>query len=158
MFIKIDISKLERRYRELIAKAGNPRTLMSQVALTILNDMEQHFDQEVDASGKKWEKLQPIGYRLRGIPVGDPVKLLQDTGRLRQLHFQLLDNKKARIGTSVNYGRLHNFGGLSHYDKIVNGQRLTGDLRAFPRQWAYLSERGKLKVSLTMKNYFSNVS
>ena len=116
MQIKVNINQeLTKNLEALEKKLNNPKELYSQIGIYLLEVVEESFQNEASADGKKWEELKP-SYLLQKRKKGY-TKILQNKGRLAESIDYLADDNKVAIGTNLVYAPIHQLGGYAGKNK-----------------------------------------
>ena len=96
-----------------IRKASAPESsrILRAVSVRMRGMQMEHFEKQVDASGKGWKPLRPatLARRRKGPGVGG-VRILQDTGRLKSSIVAESNRDEAIAGTNTLYAATHQFG------------------------------------------------
>lgn len=139
--IYIDDSVLRRKIQKALNGLDREAQgkLLSNLARTAQGDIEGHFDDE-QGPGGKWQKSKAATFRSRTKrkrkPSRYPDKTLSDVGDLRKIEINI-NGSEAKVGTTVLYGAIHNFGGRT-------GRKHSVDMPQ--REWLYISGEGKRKM------------
>lgn len=100
-----------KKVNDYIAKMGKylrePKAFYKTASEIGFQDIIKHFRDEQGPT-KKWRPLSETTKSMR--KQTDP-KILQDSGDLRGSIMPIFTNRKAEIGTNLNYGKLHQEGG-----------------------------------------------
>lgn len=139
---KTNDAELSNTIKKLHQKISNPISLMKALGVQIQGSMEKNFNNMQDSTGKNWRPLAETTIKSR-LKRTNPrknnkygAKPLSDTGALRKLTFNA-ERNSVTIGTTVNYGHIHNEG-TKYIPK---------------REWAYINKDGKEKVRILIENY-----
>ena len=135
----------QKKIQRFIKKAKDSRALLEAIAIQGERSMEDNFKNEKGPSGK-WAPLSPVTKQLRRNKDSSSIKILQDTGTLSKLGHSIIGGTLLKIGTTVNYGKIHNEGGTSNFF----GTQVTIPKRA----WAYISKEGSFRMLRAMRIYF----
>ena len=99
--------EVQRKFRKLIKKVKDKKTLFNRIGLQLLNEIATTFKTETH-EGKRWA---PVGEKTLGRRRGHGGgKILQDTGTLRRSFEHKATNSNVKIGTQVVYAPTHEFG------------------------------------------------
>jgi phage virion morphogenesis protein len=101
--LKVDLSAYDAALLKLIRATKQRHDLMTALAGTMQDAVEENFQQE---GRPKWLGWSPAYAKKR---VGG--KILQKTGRLAASIRAAITNDEATVGTNVRYARIHNEGG-----------------------------------------------
>ncbi|KNC89700.1 phage virion morphogenesis protein [Trabulsiella odontotermitis] len=120
--LKVDISAFDAGMLKLIRATKDRHDLMTALAGTMLDAVEENFQQQ---GRPKWLGWSPAYAKKRGSG-----QILQKTGRLAASIRAAISNNEATVGTNVRYARIHNEGGEIrhaarttdlHYKQYKNG-------------------------------------
>ncbi len=118
MQIHIDINDrdVQKGLTAILSRGGNLKPLMQDIGEDIARVVEGNF-----AAGGRPEAWKPSARSRR-----DSGKPLTDSGRLRRSITVAARNKSVRVGTNVEYARIHQLGGKTrpHTIRPVNGRAL----------------------------------
>lgn len=101
------LEKLKKQNKELVEKRID---FLKRVAVIMFQSVMQNFREE-GTDKEKWEPLSPVTIAMRQRKKKGSVKILQDTGRLRNSIFPVIGYNYAAVGTNVEYAKIHQFGG-----------------------------------------------
>lgn len=101
--LKVDLSTFDATLLKLIRATKQRHDLMTALAGTMLDAVEENFQQE---GRPKWMGWSPAYAKKRA-----GGKILQKKGRLAASIRAAITNDEATVGTNVRYGRIHNEGG-----------------------------------------------
>lgn len=101
--LKVDLSAYDTALLKLIRSTKQRHDLMTALAGTMLDAVEENFQQE---GRPKWMGWSPAYAKKRA-----GGKILQKTGRLAASIRAAITNDDATVGTNVRYARIHNEGG-----------------------------------------------
>lgn len=145
MNITVDDSVLRYRLRKLLNKLKNKKPLLASIGVTVQNDIEAHFSNQVGPGGIAWRALAASTLKRRRTSAsrGSAIpKILQDKGELSNIGFELF-NDYVLIGTlqgetssGYNYGKAH--------------QKGSGVPK---REWLYISNSGEKKIDKVVHYY-----
>ncbi|MTH47482.1 phage virion morphogenesis protein [Intestinirhabdus alba] len=111
--IKIDLTAYNTTLDKLIRSTTQRHDLMTALAGTMLDVVEENFQQE---GRPKWMGWSPAYAKRRG-----PGQILQKSGRLAASIRAAVTNDDATVGTNVRYARIHNEGGeIRHPARTTN--------------------------------------
>ncbi|MBQ6664922.1 MAG: phage virion morphogenesis protein [Synergistaceae bacterium] len=106
------INKLRQKLNLTADKLQSMRTFWELVGMYIQRQTtRERFGKEQSPDGTKWKKLasSTIKHRMKRHKNGN-MKILQDTGALRQsIAFEAGDNS-VKVGSKLKYARTHQFG------------------------------------------------
>lgn len=113
--IKVDDAEFQARLRNILFQLGSQSSgLMRAIGYYMRKRTVQHFTDEEDPEGNAWEPLKAatiaarrVGPRAKKRGGSRVIKILQDSGWLRNHIESLSDNTSAEIGTNVFYGIFH---------------------------------------------------
>lgn len=106
--LKVDLSAYDAALLKLIRATKQRHDLMTALAGTMLDAVEENFQQE---GRPKWLGWSPAYAKKRGSG-----KILQKTGRLAASIRAAITNDDATVGSNVRYARIHNEGGEIKHD------------------------------------------
>ena len=98
--------KYEKALKKLQRKTKNLKPFYDKAKFIMFKDVQDHFRKEQSPAGIKWKALKPATLKARR---GGGGKILQDTGRLRQVT-PFSSSTSAIIGTNLKYAKTHNKG------------------------------------------------
>lgn len=113
--IQLDTREIEQKLSELQSLVGGRslRPVMREIAHCVRLATEKNFDTEGARLGQRWKPskraLKQGGKKRSG-------KTLQDTGRLVKSITSKVGRDYAVVGTNVEYGPIHQFGGTIRQD------------------------------------------
>lgn len=111
--IKIDTSAWTGALDKLMRATTRRRDLMTALAGTMLDAVEENFQQQ---GRPKWAGWSPAYARRRGSG-----QILQRSGRLAASIRPAVTNDEATVGTNVKYARIHHYGGeIRHQPRTQN--------------------------------------
>jgi phage gpG-like protein len=138
--IQLDDREFRRKLRKLSKKVKTLKPVLTKIGIEGTKNVEEHFDKERGPK-QKWKKLSKRTLASRRTPKGKRKakygdKILQDTGRLRAIAFNV-KKTSVEIGTTVDYGAVHQF----------------GKGRIPKREWLYINAKGltRFKKILTIE-------
>lgn len=109
--VTVEVGPVKDYLDEVQASLRMPGRAMAAVALRMLKMQKQHFIEERDSTGKKWQRLAPSTIRHRRNKPGPfGMAKLRDTGRLWGSLTQAHTPTEAIVGTNVKYAAVHQFG------------------------------------------------
>ena len=117
--ITIDSAAIHRALSQLSGQLDDMTPVMRKIAGTMAAAIEENFDTEGARLGARWKPSR------RAIKQGG--KTLQDTGRLAASMVTRVTRNSAEVGTNVEYGPIHQFGGTSR----TKGRSVTMPKRPF---------------------------
>lgn len=147
MGVEWDTSKLDSKIRKLLAQlnAASRRSLLSKLAVQTENGLNRNMDIKQDSNSIAWLPLAESTINRRRNKNKGEIKILEDTGKLREWSHIVESATKARVGTTVEYGVFHNYG-PTQFD--VN----------FPqREWAYVSGDTEIKLIEVIKRHLKGI-
>jgi len=114
-----NLKEVQKKFDTMLRRIENPKSEMEIIAGKAYKNVVQHFQNEEGKSGK-WKGLAESSAKKRrpGMSqkkaaikgIKSAVKLLQDTGRLRNsLRWRTLTNE-IHVYTQIIYAAVHNFG------------------------------------------------
>ena len=157
----------QSKLKTLLRKTSNNSEVLTSLAIEAQKDIENHFQNGEGRKGKKWKPSQ------RAIEQGG--KTLIDTGALSMIKFNINTAQNyALIGTTVHYGRAHNFGAvipaktphlpkkagkMLHWvsfgkDRFSYGHNIPS-FKLPTREWAYISDEGSVRFRQTLDKLYS---
>lgn len=101
------LEKLKNQNKELAERRID---FLKRVATIMFQSVMQNFREE-GTDKEKWKPLSPFTLAMRQKKKKGSVKILQDTGRLRNSIFPVIGYNYAAVGTNVEYAKIHQFGG-----------------------------------------------
>ena len=109
--IEVDTRELSAKLKELenLVSGRSLRPVMRQIAQAMELATEKNFETEGARLGERWKPSQRALEGIRGRKVKG--KTLQDTGRLAGSIVSDVGRDYAIVGTNVEYGPIHQFGG-----------------------------------------------
>lgn len=111
--LKVDLSAYDATLLKLIRATTKRHDLMTALAGTMLDAVEENFQQE---GRPKWLGWSPAYAKKRA-----GGKILQKTGRLAASIRAAITNDAATVGSNVRYARIHNEGGeIKHEARTTN--------------------------------------
>jgi phage virion morphogenesis protein len=111
--LKVDLSAYDAALLKLIRATKQRHDLMTAMAGTMLDAVEENFQQQ---GRPKWLGWSPAYAKKRGSG-----QILQKTGRLAASIRAAITNDDATVGTNVRYARIHNEGGeIQHEARATN--------------------------------------
>lgn len=111
--LKVDLSAYDATLLKLIRSTKQRHDLMTALAGTMLDAVEENFQQEGRPKWMGWSK-QYAKKRAGG-------KILSKSGRLAASIRAAITNDEATVGTNVRYGRIQNEGGeIKHEARTTN--------------------------------------
>jgi len=132
-------AEIERRLK----KMKDTKALMKQVGLQGVSGVAKNFDQQKSEDNRPWKPLSMATLLARrsknrkGKKSTFSEKILQDTGHMRNIQFNVLSNHSVKIGTSVDYGEKHQYG-----------------LDVPKREWLYFNQFTKDRINETAKRFY----
>ncbi|EOC9365103.1 phage virion morphogenesis protein [Enterobacter asburiae] len=106
--LKVDLSAYDAGLLKLIRSTKQRHDLMTALAGTMLDAVEENFQQQ---GRPKWLGWSPAYAKKRGSG-----QILQKTGRLAASIRAAITNDDATVGTNVRYARIHNEGGVIKHE------------------------------------------
>ena len=127
-----DTRDFDEHVGKLLKQLKNKRPALTGMGIVAKEDVEQHFKDEKGSDGS-WEALSDITKRIRRKGKrGGADKILQDTGKLRTINFDVAEDS-VTVGSAMKYGIYHQEG------------------KGVPkREWLYLSKRAIEKLKQTV--------
>ena len=113
------VNSLKQRLNTQAHNLLNLQPLWQLVGMYVQKQtIKERFDKEQAPDGTKWKPLSParIKQRLKRHKSGN-MKILQDTGELRRSVQYEAGKTYVRIGSNLEYARIHQFGGTIHFKK-----------------------------------------
>ena len=107
------VNRLKQRLNHQANNLLNLQPLWQLVGMYVQKQtIKERFDKEQAPDGTKWKPLSParIKQRLKRHKSGN-MKILQDTGKLRRSVQYEAGQTYVRIGSNLEYARIHQFGG-----------------------------------------------
>ena len=91
-----------------------PEKALNEIGILMKASVDKNFEEQ--GRPEKWQKLSPMTIAMRRNKDKSSIKILQDTGRLRQsiAHKVTEDGTEVAVGTNVKYAPIHQFGGVSN--------------------------------------------
>lgn len=105
-------ARLKRSLTKLARLGTNKKEVHTTMAVTVEKWILENFKKEGGKlKGRPWKKLSDvtIARRRKGKRAGRD-KILQDTGIMRRSVNREVTQRSARVGLSVDYAPIHNFG------------------------------------------------
>lgn len=112
--IDISIKGHDRAERVLVKiqqNIQNPVQALKQIGEVMVASVHKNF--EAEGRPQKWAPLSAMALNMRRNKNKNSVKILQDTGRLRNSITYAVNepDQSVSIGTNVKYGEIHQYGG-----------------------------------------------
>ncbi len=149
--VQVEDSQVGAQLAELVARLGDIRTPLQDIAEYLLQSTDARFRQQVGPDGTPWAPLSPTTLaRKRGS------RILRDSGTLQDtLRYQVSDNELA-LGTDRPYGAVHQFGqAQGKSGKTSRGSPIPwGDIPARP--YLGLSSEDETEVLQIVADYLSD--
>lgn len=103
-FLKAKFKKLAKQIK------SNKTPMFKRIGIEVLNEVSKNFQTESN-DGKRWQGLSSDTKKQRreGPGSGNP-RILQNTGTLRRSFVFDANNNRVKVGTSIEYAPLHEFG------------------------------------------------
>lgn len=105
-----DIDRVRKKIEGYELRSKNLTLAMEMIAVEGYKDIIGHFRDEMGEGGQKWEKLKPETLKNRRKGKRSGVKILQDTGTLRNTLSSKVFSNEAHIFSNLKYAAAHNFG------------------------------------------------
>lgn len=120
----------------------------------MLRSVDKNFRQE--GRPNKWPKLSPLTLSMRRNTKSKSVKILQDTGRLKQSittnsAMRLKNKGTLAIGTSVPYARIHQQGGTQ---RLFNTNKM---VKIPKRPYLLFQNEDKKAINKIFSNYVMTI-
>jgi phage virion morphogenesis protein len=103
-----NLDKVSKKLQELEKNANNLRPCMENIAVILEENIQNNFDNESEATGKKWKRLKKktIKYKnKRGYK-----KKLQNKGILASSITSDISDKSVEVGSNLSYASVHQYG------------------------------------------------
>jgi len=97
--LKIDDTGLKRKMAE-VKKAVDPAKMLDGVRQKFLRDIDKNFKSQGQELSGGWAKLSPRTIRARRNKSSRAIRILQDTGRLRQSFFGVSGSSQMVVRTN----------------------------------------------------------
>jgi len=103
------VDELSTYIRSIQSYIQHPKQTFAKARVIMLQDVMDHFKNEMSPEGS-WTKLADITVLKRRNKKESSIKILQDTGRLKNSITTQSGDAFAEVGTNVVYGATHQFG------------------------------------------------
>lgn len=105
--------KVDKALVNLGRELQNPQKALNQIGILMMASVDKNFVEQ--GRPQKWVSLSPMTIAMRRNKDKSSIKILQDTGHLRQnIEYKVAeDGSGLSVGTNVNYGKAHQLGGTS---------------------------------------------
>ncbi len=139
-------NKILSNFSKLESKMDNLSVPLKQAGLFMIGSIDKNFRSQ--GRPKKWINLKPATIRQRR-GGGFAAKILQDTGRLKQsIAMSTVSKSVVKVGTSVQYGKVHQLGSVSSTRRGV---------RVIPqRKFLLFQESDKIAIDKIFAKHISN--
>ncbi|MVA23614.1 phage virion morphogenesis protein [Agrobacterium vitis] len=108
----IDDQDMRAKLAELIGKMNRPAGFYKNVGEHLLNSVKDNFEAEAAPDGNRWQALSQITRDLRSLKYGNaPTTILRASGDLMNSINMQASDTEVRIGSSLIYAAIHQFGG-----------------------------------------------
>jgi phage virion morphogenesis protein len=114
-----NIPMVVKQLGAIAARFGSPRPGLDIIGETVVASVEQNFQE--GGRPTRWAGLKPATWAAKGSR-----KTLVESGRLRGSITKQIAGSTVVVGTNVEYGAIHQFGG-----KAGRGRRVTIPARPF---------------------------
>lgn len=114
----------ERLFVRLDRKMTQPAPMLKEIGETMVASVLRNF--EAEGRPTKWAPLSPMTIARRRNQNKGSIKILQDTGRLKNsitYDITRYGGTAVAIGTNVEYGRIHQLGGKAHFPAHIEKVR-----------------------------------
>ncbi len=115
--IEIKLSGRERIDRALVnlgQELEKPEKALNEIGILMMASVQKNFEEQ--GRPDKWIPLSPMTIAMRRSKDKSSIKILQDTGRLRNsIGYKVTnDGTGVAVGTNVEYGKSHQYGDTMH--------------------------------------------
>ncbi len=121
MLINIQVEGLTRLRQKLKVtadKLSHMRQFWSSVGMYVQNQtIKERFNKEQSPDGQKWKPLAESTKKRKKRHKRGVMKILHDTGKLRESITYEAGNNSVKVGSVLKYTRIHQFGGTIHFKK-----------------------------------------
>jgi len=135
--VKVDTSVFDKNMRKTMQNLSDKGKLLDMIGIVCQRDITKHFEDEMSPTGR-WKDISEKTKKMRTRRGSRYGQVLSDKGNLRKITYRK-GNGDVKIGTSVDYGAVHNFG-----NPMANLPK---------REWAYISNNGQKKVDKAIELY-----
>lgn len=138
-------SKVQTTLEEMRKRAIRLGPAMKSVGEYMLREIEEHFRTETDPLGLPWVPLSERRLKEKKHP-----KILTETTRLRGSMTYQANDEMVRIGTNVEYGAIHQFGGeITHpaHTQVI----------AFKKNGKFMSRKAASKIKTSVSVRIANI-
>ena len=99
--------KVDKALVNLTQEIKNPQKALNQIGILMMASVNKNFEEQ--GRPQKWTLLSPMTIAMRRNRDKSSIKILQDTGHLRQsIAYKVAeDGSGVSVGTNVNYGKAH---------------------------------------------------
>lgn len=137
--LTVDDRVFQKKLSKLIRNTKNKKPLLKTIGIQGQVNIEKHFKTESDSQGRAWKPLNPKTLKARKGKRSNEAGILKDTGRLRNIAFNI-NPKSVIVGTTINYGGPHQFG---------------APRKGIPqREWLYIDNEGKKKIEAAAEEFY----
>lgn len=109
-FNKKDLEKINGVIKKQFDRVENLQPFLKSVSILMYQSVMRNFREE-GTDKEKWKPLSALTIALRQQKKKGDIKILQDTGYLRNSITPIVTKDSAIVGTNVEYAPLHQFGG-----------------------------------------------
>ncbi|BCH55281.1 phage virion morphogenesis protein [Agrobacterium vitis] len=116
----IDDQDMREKLAELIGKMTRPTGFYKNVGEHLLNSVKDNFEAEATPDGTRWQALSQTTRDLRSQKYSNaPAAILRASGDLMNSINMQASDTEVRIGSSLIYAAIHQFGGDAGRGKEV---------------------------------------
>ncbi|MGV1825588.1 phage virion morphogenesis protein [Agrobacterium vitis] len=116
----IDDQDMREKLAEFIGKMRRPAGFYKNVGEHLLNSVKDNFENESAPDGNRWKTLSQSTRDLRSKKYANaPTTILRASGDLMNSINMLASDTDVRIGSSLIYAAIHQFGGDAGLGKKV---------------------------------------
>jgi phage virion morphogenesis protein len=116
----IDDADMREKLAALIAKMQHTEGFYKNVGEHLLNSVKDNFEAETAPDGTRWKALSQTTRDLRSRKYGNaPITILRASGDLMNSINMQASDTDVRIGSSLVYAAIHQFGGDAGRGKKV---------------------------------------
>lgn len=110
VIIEVRNGQVITNLRRIVRELNNPGPALKITGQLAVRAVQRNFAAQRDPQGKPWARLSAATIERRRNKKKSSIRILIDTGRLRNSINYQSDSKEARVGTNVLYAPFHNFG------------------------------------------------
>lgn len=144
--LKIDLSGIEGLKASLERLRGSDlrRRMLHQIGARLIDTTTERFETRKDPSGIGWRALKKGTLRRKK----NKGRILDETGNLMDSIDYEVEGDVLRVGTSLKYGEVHQFGGTVHVPARQQTNLHRAKTTKGGRKGQFVSPKAKLKSAL----------